>query len=337
MPEQRSARSLTVVSKCATFRILHLMDKIRVKIKMATATGQERPKVRVPPSWVALVALAGAGVLGALYWLGPTWVRVNGSLDGAVQERTIAEEPAATVPDAMFPARRSVAPGQGSQTRGLSTNPAVAVAQLKNARLTATLSLLQVWGFSRSATVEKLAGQDPARLIKQSGLQSARLPVDWDLLARLDYPCLLDWKETADDFRHAVALVGLSATEAVILDPLVGRRVVSRPDLLQHVDGEALIVWKGLPGITVPLRAGNGTDPVVAALQRSLQKQGLLGGTVTGVYDSPTRAAVVRLQSEYGLKATGVFGVRSYMVLSKRVLGAKAPSVKARPGAPGEE
>jgi hypothetical protein len=46
---------------------------------------------------------------------------------------------------------------------------------------------------------------------------------------------------------------------------------------------------------------------------------------------------VVRLQSEYGLKATGVFGVRSYMVLSKRVLGAKAPSVKARRGAPGEE
>ncbi len=139
---------------------------------MATATDQERPKVRVPPSWIALVALAGAGVLGALYWLGPTWVRVNESLDGAVQERTISEEPAVTVPDAMFPVRRSVAPGQGSRTRGLSANPAV---------------------------------------------------------------------------------------------------------------------------------------------------------------------AVVRLQSEYGLKATGVFGVRSYMVLSKRVLGAKVPSVKARRGAPGEE
>lgn len=312
MPKQPPARSLTVVRKCATFAFFI----------MATATDQERPKVRVPPSWVALVALVGAGVLGALYWLGPTWMQVNESLDGAGQASST------------FPARRSVAPGQAPGTRELSANPAVAVAQLKNARLTATLSLLQMWGFLRSATVEKLTGRDPARLITQSGLQSARLPVDWDLLARLDYPCLLSWKETADDFRHAVVLVGLSATEAVILDPLVGRRVVSRPDLLQHVDGNALILWKGLPGIRVPLRMRKGKDPVVAALQQSLQVQGLLGGPVTGTYDSRTRAAVVRLQSEYGLKATGIFGVRSYMVLSKRVLGAKAPSVKARPRSP---
>lgn len=324
MPEQPLARSLTVVRKCATF----------ASSIMATATDQERPKVRVPPSWIALVALVGAGVLGALYWLGPTWMQVNESLDGAVQERAISEEPSATVPKTMFPAQRSVAPGQAPGTRELSANPAVVVAQLKNAKLTATLSLLQMWGFFRSATVEKLAGWDPARLITQSGLQSARLPIDWDMLTRLDYPCLLDWKETADDFRHAVALVSLSATEAVILDPLVGRRVVSRPDLLQHVDGDALILWKGLPGIRVPLRVRKGKDPVVAALQQSLQAQGLLEGPATGTYDSRTRAAVVRLQSEYGLKATGVFGVRSYMVLSKRVLGAKAPSVKARPGVP---
>ena len=319
MPEQPPAHSLTVVRKCAIF----------ASFIMATATDQERPKVRVPPSWIALVALVGAGVLGAVYWLGPTWMQVNESLDGAVQERAAVEEPSVTVPEAMFPARRSVAPGQAPGTRELSANPAVAMAQLKDARLTATLSLLQMWGFLRSATVEKLAGRDPARLITQSGLQSARLPVDWDLLARLDYPCLLDWKETADDFRHAVVLVGLSAMEAVILDPLVGRRVVSRPDLLQHVDGDALILWKGLPGIRVPLRVRKGKDSVVAALQQSLQAQGLMGGPVTGTYDPHTRAAVVRLQSEYGLKATGVFGVRSYMVLSKRVLGAKAPSLKS--------
>jgi hypothetical protein len=169
-------------------------------------------------------------------------------------------------------------------------------------------------------------------LIRESGLQSAKLSVDWDLLARLDYPCLLDWKETPDDFRRAVVLVGLSATEAVIVDPLVGRRVVSRSDLPLHVDGEALILWKALPGIKIPLRAKRGNPPAVTALQRSLKKQGLLAGAVTGVYDAATRAAVIQLQSEHGLKATGVFGVRSYMVLSKRALGGKAPSLKAKPG-----
>ncbi|TAL12501.1 MAG: hypothetical protein EPO02_01695 [Nitrospirae bacterium] len=301
---------------------------------MATEIDQERPRVRVPPSWIALLALVGAGVLGAVYWLEPTWRQVNESLDGVGQVSSTAEQPAVQVPEAMFPARRSTAPGPGPPERARAADPAAAVAQLKNARLTATLALLQRWGFFRSATAEKLAGRDPARLIKQSGLKSARLPVDWALLERLDYPCLLDWKETPDDFRHAVALLELSPTEAVIFDPLMGRRVVSREDLPGHIDGEAIILWKGLPGIRVPLRARKGTDPAVAALQQALKKQGLLGAAVPGVYDSSTRAAVVRLQSEHGLKATGVFGVRSYMVLSKRVLGAKAPSVKAGPGAP---
>ncbi len=304
---------------------------------MATARDQERPKVRVPASWVALVALVGAGVLAALYWLGPTWMQVSKSLDGTGPEPVTAEKPAGTVPEAMVPERGSAVPAHDHRMRDLSADPAVAVAQLKSARLTATLSLLQMWGFFRSATAEKLAGRDPARLITQSGLRSARLPVDWGLLERLDYPCLLDWKETPEDFRYTVALAGLNATEAVILDPLMGRRVVSRSDLPLRAAGEALIVWKGLPGITVPLRVRKDKGPAVTALQQALKKQGLLRGAVTGVYDSPTRAAVVRLQSESGLKATGVFGVRSYMVLSKRALGVKAPSLKARPSAPEKE
>jgi len=277
---------------------------------MATVTDQERPKVLVPASWIALLALVCAGVIGALYWLGPTWMQVHASLDGAV------------------------APAQNPRMQDVPANQTVAVVQIKDAQLTAMLSLLQRWGFFRSATVTKLKERDPARLIQQSGLQATSLPVDWDQLARLDYPCLLDWKENDGDVRHAVALMRLSATEAVILDPLLGRRVVSRADLPLRVDGDALILWKALPGITVPLRPRKGRDPVVAALQQALHKQGLLRGAVTGLYDAPTRAAVARLQATHGLKATGRFGVRSSMVLSKRVMGAKAPSLKAESGVP---
>jgi len=303
---------------------------------MATGTDQERPKARVPASWIALIALVVAGVIGALSWLGPTWRQVNASLDAAVQGRAIAEEPVLTIPEAIFPERRTVLPAQDSRTQAVSTNPAVALVQIKDARLSATLSLLQRWGVFRSATAGKLAGRDPARLIRQSGLQSAKLPVDWEMLARLDYPCLLDWKETADAPPHAVALMSLSATEAVIVDPLMGQRVVDRTDLSLRVDGDALILWKAMPGITVPVRPRKGADLVVTALQRALLKQGFLKGTVTGRYDAPTRTAVARLQHEYGLAATGVFGVRSAMVLSKLALGKKVPSLKIVPGAPRE-
>jgi len=284
---------------------------------MATAPDQERPQVRVPFSWISLSVLVVAGVVGALYWLSPTWRQVNESLDGNGKAPAATEEPVGTIPEASVPERTS------------AEDPAVAVARLKEARAAAMLALLRTWGGVRSASPEK-SGRAASRLIRESGLQSARLQVEWSLLERLDYPCLLEWRETSDDFRRVVALVGLSATEASIVDPLVGRRVVSRADLLQYVDGEALIVWKTLPGIKVPLRIRKGKAPAVAALQRSLQKQGLFRGPVTGTYDAATRAAVIRLQSEYGLKTTGVFGVRSYMALSKRALGEKVPSLKAR-------
>jgi general secretion pathway protein A len=267
---------------------------------LTTTPAQRRPRVRVTPSWVALTVLVVTGVLGALYWLSPTWMKVNESLHGA---------------------KKSV--------RATPIAPAMSAAQLKEARLMATLSLLRMWGFSRSTPTKKLADQDPARLIRESGLQSAKLPVELGLLGRLDYPCLLEWKDTPSGVAHTVALVGLNATEATIFDHPVGRRAVSRADLLQHVEGEARIFWKALPGIKVPLRSGKGKDPVITALQKSLRTQRLLAGSVTGVYDPATRAAVARLQAEYGLKATGVFGVRSYVVLSKRVSGAQGPSLRA--------
>ena len=279
---------------------------------LPTTPEQRRPRVRVTPSWVALAVLIVTGFLGALYWLSPTWMKVNESLHGAKKSSS-------------------------SQVRATPIAPELSAADLKEARLMATLSLLRMWGFARSTVLEKLADQDPARLIRESGLQSAKLPVELGLLGRLDYPCLLEWKDAPSGVPHTVALVGLNATEATIFDHPVGRRAVSRADLLQHVEGEARIFWKALPGITVPLRAGKGKDPVITALQKSLKTQRLFAGPVTGVYDSATRAAVARLQAEYGLKATGVFGVRSYIALSKRVSGVRVPSLKAKSGTAGLE
>ena len=279
---------------------------------LTTTQEQRRPRVRVTPSWVALAILVVIGVLGALYWLSPTWTKVNESLHGAKKSSS-------------------------SQVRATLVAPALSAADLKEARLMATLSLLRMWGFSRSTPPKKLVDQDPAILIRESGLQSAKLPIELGLLGRLEYPCLLEWKDTPSGVTHTVALVGLNATEATVFDHPVGRRTVSRADLLQHVEGEARIFWKALPGIKVPLQAMKGKDPVITALQKTLRTQRLFAGPVTGVYDPATRAAVAKLQTEYGLKATGVFGVRSYIALSKRVSGAQGPSLKAKSGRAGLE
>jgi general secretion pathway protein A len=304
---------------------------------LTTTPEQRRPRVRVTPSWVVLAVLVVIGVLGALYWLSLTWMKVNESLHGAKKSSSPQDAPAIKIPKTLFPTPDASKPVPDLKVQATHIAPALSAAKLKEARLMATLSLLRMWGFLPSTPPKKIADQDPTRLIRESGLQSARLPVDLGLLGRLDYPCLLEWKDAPSGVPHTVALVGLNATEATIFDHPVGRRAVSRADLLQHVEGEARIFWKALPGIKVPLRAGKGKDPVITALQKFLRAQRLLAGPVTGVYDPATRAAVARLQEEYGLKATGVFGVRSYIALSKRVSGAQGPSLRAKSGTAGLE
>ncbi|HEX9285387.1 MAG TPA: AAA family ATPase, partial [Nitrospirales bacterium] len=77
---------------------------------LTTTQEQRRPRVRVTPSWVALAILVVIGALGALYWLSPTWTKVNESLHGAKKSSS-------------------------SQARATLVAPALSAADLKEARL----------------------------------------------------------------------------------------------------------------------------------------------------------------------------------------------------------
>ncbi len=201
----------------------------------------------------------------------------------------------------------------------------------QDTRLRAMLALLQQWGLHQSTSYERIQGRNPSSLVLESGLQWTALPIELGVLERLDYPCLLEWEDMPGATSRAVVLTRLGPSEATIFDPPVGVRVVPRGEFLQHVKGEALILWKALPGIAFPLELNKGKDPSVVELQRLLKAQGLFEGAVTGRYDSATRAAVTHLQSEAGLAETGFFGVQSYLALAKRVLGPEVPSLKTRP------
>jgi general secretion pathway protein A len=307
------------------------------------AAAQQRPRVRVTPGWVGLAGLLVAGFFGALYWLGPTWFKVNEFMSGAGKvppPLTATPAPAPSAGSAQaIPAPPAPAPpvpagaNPSAPVAGPPEPPVQAISfnDLKEVRLAATVSLLNRWGRFQSVPFDRLVGRDPGSLVREAGLQSAALPLDLGLLERLDYPCLLEWKDAPESARHAVVLVGLGPTEATILDPLAGRRVVGREELAKHVVGEALIFWKTLPGIKIPLKIKKEKDPSVMEVQRLLKKEGLYAGNANGFYNPATRAAIALLQSKARLKETGDFGVQSYMTLSKRVLGATVPSLKAEP------
>ena len=340
---------------------------VRLPSSKDSASDQRRPRVRVTPGWVGVAGILVIGFFGALYWLSPTWLKVNEFLNGAGKTPPPVEiapvpvpptgdikaNPApldATPADASAPPRAPQAPTATGNPPAPAASPpspsaappaattseraaaqAPAGTDLKEVRLAATVSLLNRWGRFQSTPFDKLAGRDPGVLIREAGLQSATFQPDLGVLERLDYPCLLEWRDKPESEGHAVVLTGLNQSEATILDPLLGRRVVGRGDLAKHVGGEALVLWKTLPGIKIPLKLKKEKDPSVMELQRLLKKEGLYAGNANGFYNPATRAAIVKLQPRAGLEETGVFGVQTYMTLAKRVLGAKVPSLKAEP------
>lgn len=331
---------------------------------------RHRTRQRVTPVWIGLVCFIVVGVLGALFWLVPTWQKVNDNLTGAgkippstsvmpgVANPDRAEEPAEAsstgspeaepsigltqrssaasspgqevtgAPQAKSP-QESLASGAGDKAPAVDIVPVFALAGAQDIRMAATFLLLQRWGRLQSTPFKALAGRDPSDIIRESGLQTSTIKVDLGLLERLDYPCLVEWRDKPGEGGHPVVLVSVGPQEVTVLDPISGRRVVDRAQFSRQVQGEALVLWKGLPGIKIPLKPKKEKDPVVVELQRVLERQGLFEGSVKGLYDAKTRTAVTKLQSDFGLKKTGLFGNQSYMVLAKLVLGSEVPSLKS--------
>jgi general secretion pathway protein A len=141
----------------------------------------------------------------------------------------------------------------------------------------------------------------------------------------LGLPCLLGYREPSGDggLQYAV-LAGLKGPEAIVYDPLSGRRVVPATALLEDVDGPLFYLLKG-KGDMGALRSGNRGSEVMA-LQEELQEAGFFRGSPDGVFGPGTGRAVRALQRRHGVEEDGVVGIETRLILS-RISGDKAPSL----------
>lgn len=67
------------------------------------------------------------------------------------------------------------------------------------------------------------------------GFQSRALRLELEEIANLRTPCILHW-----DLNHFVVLAGVGKSKVTVLDPAVGRRVLSHAEVSQHFTGVAL-------------------------------------------------------------------------------------------------
>jgi general secretion pathway protein A len=141
----------------------------------------------------------------------------------------------------------------------------------------------------------------------------------------LGLPCLFGYREPSGngEYRYAV-LAGLKGPEAIVYDPLSGRRVVSAAGLFEGLDSPLYYLLRG-KGVAGVLRPGNRGSEVMA-LQEDLQKAGFFHGAPDGVFGPETVRAVRALQRRYGVEGDGVVGTETRLILSK-VSGEKAPGL----------
>lgn len=138
------------------------------------------------------------------------------------------------------------------------------------------------------------------------GMEARRFVVSWQDLMRFQRPCLLELFLEGDVNSTLVVLRGISDGFARIQDGEMKDRLVSREDLARS--------WFG--GVWILMPAGLSRDPLkprargesVFRLQRQLARLGYLTEGASGLYDEPTRKAVMALQRDMHLPVDGIAG-----------------------------
>ena len=139
---------------------------------------------------------------------------------------------------------------------------------------------------------------------------------------RVGLPFLYARSSSAGE-RFAV-VAALKGGEAVVLDPLAGRRSVPLESLLAGVVGEVQVLLREAGGGRV-LKAGDRGSRVMA-LQEALAETGFFGGAPDGSFGPKTRAAVGAFQKSRGLAVDGAAGLETQLALA-RARGMDMPSL----------
>jgi len=183
----------------------------------------------------------------------------------------------------------------------------------------AVLTLLKIWGVTRSITPEEFNAIDVDQLMSENGFASYQLPAELSGVRRLDFPCLVRGNWAPGPTMTEAVLVKLTDRKATVFDPLKGKMTYDL-DAFQHAwKGKATIYWKQWPGINIPLQS-NKVDPSVRVIQKALGVQGLYLGKADGILGSHSKRAIRLFQKKYGLNDDGVFDLESYMRISKVML-----------------
>ncbi len=301
----------------------YTQEENRVTPALVRVAASEVHGRRVLPAWAAwtgaAAAVVGVAILGtALWW---AW-----RAPPATAGQAGAAAPAVSAPNG------DSAPSAGGATVATATNPntfatdnaeaepgaavqSVAAVLAAHAAETGTETaishLFERWGLR----YDSLQGA-PCPQASAAGLECATLKDSWSQLLQLRRPAVLALADPAGN-AHQVLLVQVNGEQSrLALGDGSAGIAVRTGDLLQHWQGQALLLWRPAFQPVRSLSYGM-RGPEVRSLAELLQQaRGAHSRDPLGdLYNDDLRLAVRAFQQRHRLVVDGIAGVRTQMVL----------------------
>lgn len=290
----------------------YTQEENRVTPALVRVAASEVHGRRVLPVWAAWAASAaavvGVLVLGTVLWL--AWrAPASPGLPPAAGTVAAAPNPRGT-PALLLSAGPAATADNGSPTTVQTMATALAAHAAETGTETAVARLFMRWGLR----FDPLQGA-PCPQASAAGLECATLKGSWSQLLQLQRPAVLALVD-ATGTPHQVLLVQVAGEQSQLALGSGEGLFVATSDLLQHWQGQALLLWRPAFQPVRSLSYGM-RGPEVRSLAELLQQAtGSQSRAPLGdLYDSQLQRAVRAFQRRHRLTVDGIAGVRTQMVL----------------------
>lgn len=195
------------------------------------------------------------------------------------------------------------------------------------ARNAAAVGILRAWNMA-------LLGDYPAddsmeswqSFAADNGLVCTPLTATIGQLKTIGLPAVV--RLMGDNKTAWAGLLGLTDDSVVLTQTVTGSRELPLKDFEERYLNQAVILWRDPDPDAEVLREGlDGGD--VSELQRLLKAMDRFPPEPTGYFGSETKSAIVALQHDAGLKADGIVGQQTRMVLAGWHEALEAPRLQA--------
>ncbi|RJQ62307.1 MAG: AAA family ATPase [Desulfobacteraceae bacterium] len=185
-------------------------------------------------------------------------------------------------------------------------------------RTDAVKAVLKLWKEDANISPHLPAVEDNQRffrmILQHSGFSCQNVSGDLDLIRKLDLPAVIELLVPDGRSKAYMTVCRLQGDRITLNAAGAGPIVTSIEEVKTFWSGVAFVPWKNFLSCTgeIPVRAPKES---VITLKMMLKDMGFSEIRIDSLYDGDTRGAVKRIQNKHGLKADGLVGPLTKIIL----------------------